>query len=105
MTPGEYFRARNAQETLIKSAGIPYSITHATQFFEFIKRIADDATVGSTVRVAPVLIQPVAADDVANAVARIAQGAPPNGTVEVAGRASMSIANTNVVLPLEATRS
>ena len=80
-----YLRAKNAQETLIKDAGIPYSIVHATQFFEFIKRIADDATDGTTVRLPPVLIQPMAADDVAKAVGRIAVGAPLNGTVEVAG--------------------
>jgi uncharacterized protein YbjT (DUF2867 family) len=80
-----YFRAKNAQETLIKDAGIPYSIVHATQFFEFIKRIADDATDGTTVRLPSVLIQPMAADDVASAVARIAVGAPLNGTVDVAG--------------------
>ena len=80
-----YLRAKNAQETLIKSGGIPYSIVHATQFFEFIKRIADDATDGTTVRVPPVLIQPMAADDVAAAVGRIAVGTPVNGTVEVAG--------------------
>jgi len=80
-----YLRAKNAQETLIKGAGIPYSIVHATQFFEFIKRIADEATVGTTVRLPHVLIQPMAADDVAKAVGRIAVGAPLNGTVEVAG--------------------
>jgi uncharacterized protein YbjT (DUF2867 family) len=80
-----YLRAKNAQETLIKSAGIPYSIVHATQFFEFINRIADEATDGTTVRLPPVLIQPMAADDVAKAVGRIAVGAPVNGTVEVAG--------------------
>jgi uncharacterized protein YbjT (DUF2867 family) len=80
-----YLRAKNAQEALIKSAGIPYSIVHATQFFEFIKRIADEATVGATVRLPPVLIQPMAADDVAEAVARVALGAPVNGTVDVAG--------------------
>ncbi|MGE5837229.1 MAG: SDR family oxidoreductase [Acidobacteriota bacterium] len=80
-----YLQAKNAQETLIKDAGIPYSIVHATQFFEFIKRIADDATDGTTVRLPPVLIQPMAADDVATAVGRIAMGAPLNGTVEVAG--------------------
>jgi uncharacterized protein YbjT (DUF2867 family) len=80
-----YLRAKNAQETLIKDAGIPYSIVHATQFFEFIKRIADEATDGTTVRLPPVLIQPMAADDVAKAVGRIAVGAPVNGTVEVAG--------------------
>ena len=80
-----YLRAKNAQETLIKGAGIPYSIVHATQFFEFIERIADDATDGTTVRLPPVLIQPVAADDVAKAVSRVALGAPLNGTVDVAG--------------------
>jgi uncharacterized protein YbjT (DUF2867 family) len=80
-----YLRAKNAQETLIKEAGIPYSIVQATQFFEFVKRIADDATAGTTVRVPPVLIQPIAADDVAKAVAGIAIGAPVNGTVEIAG--------------------
>jgi uncharacterized protein YbjT (DUF2867 family) len=80
-----YLRAKNAQETLIMAAGIPYSIVHATQFFEFIRRIADDATEGTTVRLPAVLIQPMAADDVAKAVGRIAVGAPLNGTVEVAG--------------------
>src|SRR4029079_4942825 len=80
-----YLRAKNAQETLIKGGGIPYSIVHATQFFEFVKRIADDATVGTTVRVPPVLFQPMAAEDVATVVGRVAVGAPVNGTVEVAG--------------------
>jgi uncharacterized protein YbjT (DUF2867 family) len=80
-----YLRAKNAQETLIKGGGIPYSIVHATQFFEFVKRIADEATVGTTVRVPPVLFQPMAADDVAKAVGRVAVAAPLNGTVEVAG--------------------
>jgi len=84
--PGSpYLRAKDAQETLIKSGGIPYSIVHATQFFEFVKRIADEATVGTTVRVPPVLFQPMAAEDVAKAVCNIAVGAPMNGTVEVAG--------------------
>jgi uncharacterized protein YbjT (DUF2867 family) len=80
-----YLRAKNAQEALIKSGGTPYSIVHATQFFEFVNRIADEATVGTTVRLPPVLIQPMAADDVAEAVGRIAIGAPVNGTVEVGG--------------------
>jgi uncharacterized protein YbjT (DUF2867 family) len=80
-----YLRAKNAQETLIKSGGIPYSIVHATQFFEFVKRIADEATDGTTVRVPDVLIQPMAADDVAAAVGRVTVGAPVNGTVEIAG--------------------
>jgi uncharacterized protein YbjT (DUF2867 family) len=80
-----YLRAKNAQEALIQAAAIPYSIVHATQFFEFVKRIADEATVGATVRLPPVLIQPMAADDVAKAIGRIAVGAPVNGTVEIAG--------------------
>ena len=80
-----YFRAKVAQEKLIKESAIPYSIVHATQFFEFVKSIADAATTGNTVRVAPVLIQPIAADDVAKAVGRVAVGAPLNGSVEVAG--------------------
>jgi uncharacterized protein YbjT (DUF2867 family) len=70
-----YLRAKNAQETLIKGAGIPYSIVHATQFFEFVKRIADEATDGTTVRLPPVLIQPMAADDVATAIGRVVVGA------------------------------
>src|SRR3954463_3089412 len=80
-----YLRAKNAQEALIKAGGIPFTIVHATQFFEFVKRIADEATVGTTVHLPPVLIQPMAADDVAKAVTRVALGVPANGTVEVAG--------------------
>jgi uncharacterized protein YbjT (DUF2867 family) len=80
-----YFRAKIAQEKLIQGSPIPYSIVHATQFFEFIKSIADAATDGNTVRLAPVLIQPMAADDVASAVARVSVGPPLNGIVEVAG--------------------
>jgi uncharacterized protein YbjT (DUF2867 family) len=80
-----YFRAKIAQEKLIKESSIPFSIVHATQFFEFVTSIADAATDGNTVRLAPVFIQPMAADDVATAVARITIGTPVNGTVEVAG--------------------
>ena len=80
-----YFRAKMAQEQLIEQSAIPFSIVHATQFFEFVKSIAADATTGNTVRIAPVLVQPMAADDVAKAIARIAVGVPLNGTVEVAG--------------------
>lgn len=80
-----YFRAKQAQEELIKGSGIPYSIVHATQFFEFMKGIADIATEGDTVRLAPVKIQPIYSDDVAAAVGRTAVGAPVNGVVEVAG--------------------
>ncbi len=80
-----YYRAKLAQEKLIASSSIPYSIVHATQFFEFILRIADAATDGDTVRVAPVLVQPIAADEVATALARVSVGAPLNGIVEIAG--------------------
>jgi uncharacterized protein YbjT (DUF2867 family) len=80
-----YMRAKIAQEKLIKESGIPYSIVHATQFFEFVKSIAAAATVGNTVHLAPVFIQPMAAEDVARAVGKVAAGEPLNGIVEVAG--------------------
>ncbi|MEV7074269.1 SDR family oxidoreductase [Streptomyces sp. NPDC091972] len=80
-----YFRAKQAQEELIKASGIPWSIVHATQFFEFMKGIAESATEGDTVKLAPVKIQPVHSDDVAATVGRTAVGAPVNGVVEVAG--------------------
>ncbi|MCL4851240.1 MAG: SDR family oxidoreductase [Bryobacteraceae bacterium] len=80
-----YFRAKSVQEKLIKDSGIPYSIVHATQFFEFVKMIADAATDGNQVRLPPVFIQPMAAEDVAKAVGRVAVGTPVNGIVEVAG--------------------
>jgi uncharacterized protein YbjT (DUF2867 family) len=80
-----YLRAKVAQEKLISSSSIPYSIVRATQFFEFLTRIADEATDGNTVRIAPVLFQPMAAEDVAKAVARVAVSAPVNGIVEIAG--------------------
>jgi uncharacterized protein YbjT (DUF2867 family) len=80
-----YFRAKIAQENLIKGSSIPYSIVRATQFFEFVKGIADFSTVGNTVRLPTALIQPMAADDVASAVGQIAMGSPVNGTVEVGG--------------------
>jgi uncharacterized protein YbjT (DUF2867 family) len=85
MLESGYFRAKMAQENLIKGSSIPYSIVHATQFFEFIKGLADISTVGNKVSLPPVLIQPMAADDVASAVGRIAMGAPVNGTIEVGG--------------------
>src|SRR5690349_19511985 len=74
-----------AQESLIKDSGIPYSIVHATQFFEFMKGIAEAATDGDTVRLAPVKIRPIFSDDVAAAVGRTAVGTPVGGVVEVAG--------------------
>ncbi len=80
-----YFRAKIAQENLIKSSPIPYSIVHATQFFEFIGSIAQAGTDGDTVRLAPVLIQPMAADDVAAAVGKVSVGEPRNGTLEIGG--------------------
>ena len=80
-----YFRAKIAQEQLIEESSIPYTIVHATQFFEFVKSIAAAATDGNTVRLAPVLIQPMAANDVADAVLNVATGAPLNGTIEIAG--------------------
>ncbi|MBZ3901219.1 MULTISPECIES: SDR family oxidoreductase [Streptomyces] len=80
-----YFRAKQAQEELIQSSGIPYSIVHATQFFEFMKGIADMSTEGDTVRLAPVKIQPILSDDVAAAVGRTAVGSPVDGVVEIAG--------------------
>jgi uncharacterized protein YbjT (DUF2867 family) len=80
-----YFLAKIAQESLIKASPIPYSIIHATQFFEFIKSIGDGATLANKVHLAPVLIQPMAADDVAAAIARIATENPRNRNVEIAG--------------------
>lgn len=80
-----YLRAKVAQEKLIRESSIPYSIVRATQFFEFIKRIADSATVDGTVRLAPAMFQPMAAEDVAKAVGRVAVGEPVNGIVETAG--------------------
>ncbi len=80
-----YFRAKVAQEDLIQAGTIPFSIVHATQFLEFVPGIAQTATEGNTVRVAPVLFQPIAAADVSTAVARVAMDAPLNGGVEVAG--------------------
>jgi uncharacterized protein YbjT (DUF2867 family) len=80
-----YLRAKVAQEKLIRNSPIPYSIVRATQFFEFVERIADEATDGNRVRIPPVLFQPMAAADVASAVCRTALGAPLNGILEVAG--------------------
>jgi uncharacterized protein YbjT (DUF2867 family) len=80
-----YLRAKVAQEKLIQDSSVPYSIVRATQFYEFVTSIADAATDGDTVRLPTALIQPIAADEVARAVARIAVGAPVNGIVEVGG--------------------
>jgi uncharacterized protein YbjT (DUF2867 family) len=85
MLESGYFRAKIAQENLIEGLSIPYSIVRATQFFEFVKGIADISTDGDKVRLPHVLFQPIAADDVASAVGKVAMGAPVNGTVEVGG--------------------
>ena len=85
MLASGYFRAKIAQENLIKAASIPYSIVRATQFFEFVKGIADFSTDGNKVRLPSALIQPMAADDVASAVGQFAIGPPVNGIVEVGG--------------------
>ncbi len=85
MVESGYFRAKIVQENLIKGSTIPHSIVRATQFFEFVKGIADFSTDGNKVSLPPVLIQPMAAEDVAAAVGRVALGVPVNDTVEVGG--------------------
>jgi uncharacterized protein YbjT (DUF2867 family) len=80
-----YFRAKMAQESLIKASGIPYTIVRSTQFFEFVASIAQASDVGETVHASPALVQPIAADDVVAVLADFARGAPMNDTVEVAG--------------------
>ncbi|MGH6810257.1 MAG: SDR family oxidoreductase, partial [Ensifer adhaerens] len=80
-----YFRAKIAQENLIKASGIPYTILRATQFFEFVDGIAQSATVDGEIRLSPALFQPIASDDVAATLADVALAPPVNGTVEVAG--------------------
>jgi uncharacterized protein YbjT (DUF2867 family) len=86
-----YSQAKLAQEKLIKEFSIPYSIVHATQFFEFVNNIADAATEGNTVRLPHALIQPIAADAVASALARTAVDEPSNGTIEIAGPEQFSL--------------
>ena len=78
-------RAKMAQENLIKASGIPYTIVRSTQFFEFIGRIVESGVDGNVIRLSPALLQPIAADDVADAMADAALGAPMNGTIEIAG--------------------
>jgi uncharacterized protein YbjT (DUF2867 family) len=80
-----YFRAKAAQEEVVTAGPVPYTIVRATQFFEFIGRIADSSTEGDTVRLPPALVQPESADDVAGTLADVALGAPLNDTVELAG--------------------
>jgi uncharacterized protein YbjT (DUF2867 family) len=90
-TTAGYFLAKLVEEALIRTSDIPHSIVRATQFFEFIGRIADSSSDGDTVRLAPVLIQPEAADDVAAALADVAVKAPLNDTVELAGPESFRL--------------
>ena len=80
-----FFRAKMAQEDLIKASKFPYTIVRATQFFEFVNGIAQSATDGQTVRLSPALVQPIVSDDVADALAEVTLGAPVNGTIEIAG--------------------
>lgn len=80
-----YMRAKAVQEQVVKNSSTPYSIVHATQFFEFVTGIADEATEGGTVRLPPVLFQPIAAKDVAATVSEVAAAAPVLGTIEIGG--------------------
>jgi uncharacterized protein YbjT (DUF2867 family) len=80
-----YFRAKIAQEDLIKASKVPYTILRSTQFFEFLNGIAQSATDGQTVRLSPAFVQPVVSDDVAAALTEVTLGAPLNGTVELPG--------------------
>jgi uncharacterized protein YbjT (DUF2867 family) len=92
MPDSGYMRAKVNQESLIKAGGVPYSIVQATQFFEFLGGIADSGAEGDTVRLSTAPMQPMAADDVAAALANVAVAAPLNATVEVAGPEALSIA-------------
>jgi uncharacterized protein YbjT (DUF2867 family) len=84
-TDNGYFRGKVAQEKLIKASGIPYTIVRSTQFMEFFGGIADSSADGNRVRLAPILFQPIASDDVAANVADVALAVPRNGIVEIAG--------------------
>ncbi|MGQ7956765.1 SDR family oxidoreductase [Pseudomonas sp. SP16.1] len=86
-----YFRAKVAQENLIKASGLPYSIVRATQFFEFVGGIAQAATVGEEIHLSPALIQPIASDDVVAALTDVTLATPLNGTLEVAGPEAMPL--------------
>jgi len=85
MLESGFFRAKLAQENLVKASSMPHSILRATQFFEFTQKIADFSTEGDKVRLPPVLFQPMAADDVAGALAEVAMNQPVNGVVEIGG--------------------
>jgi uncharacterized protein YbjT (DUF2867 family) len=85
LSESPYIQGKLVQEQLIKESELPYSIVHATQFFEFLKTIADISTQGNQVHLAPVLMQPMAADEVAKALATVSIGAPVNGVIEFGG--------------------
>lgn len=80
-----YFRAKLAQERLIRTSGLPYTIVHSTQFMEFLSGIAQSGTIGDSVHLSPAYVQPIASDDVADAMADVALAQPANDTVEIAG--------------------
>src|SRR5687768_9709664 len=88
-----YFRAKLAQEELIKAGRVPYTIVRATQFMEFLGGIAQAGTEGQTVRLSPAMVQPIASDDVAVAMADVAAGGAVNGTVEIAGPERFGLAS------------
>jgi len=91
LTASGYFRAKIAQEKTIREAGVPYTIVHSTQFFEFLAGIVKAAAKDNVVHVSPALMQPIASDDVADAVTDYALGAPVNGVVEIAGPDKVSL--------------
>lgn len=93
MASGGYMRAKIAQESLIEASGVPFTILRATQFFEFLSTIADTATQGDTVRLPSALMQPLAADDAAAALADVVLGKPANGILEVAGPERLPMAD------------
>ena len=101
-----YLRAKMAQENLIKASGIPYTILHSTQFFEFINGIIKSASEGDVIRLSPALLQPIASDDVVAMLAELAVGPPLNATVEVAGpEAFLSTSSRGSTWPQAATRA
>jgi uncharacterized protein YbjT (DUF2867 family) len=86
-----YFRAKQAQEDLIRAGSVPWTIVHSTQFFEFVPRITKDSTEGDTVRLSPAMMQPILSDDVAAALTDVTTGAPANAIVEIAGPEAMRL--------------
>lgn len=88
-----YFRAKQVQENLIRQSGIPFSIVHSTQFFEFLGGIVASAAKGEAIHLSPAPVQPIASDDVAAAMVDVALGAPINGIVEIAGPEKVSLSS------------